>query len=89
MSPGDLPNGFCVPLHRSLTEPILIGGAPRNAAIMNGTIATALGLGMHQIIGGIIFWIVAHSLAVWAAKRDPKFVDVLRRHIKHKGYLRC
>ena len=32
----DLP-GFEVPLHRSLTEPILLGGAPRTVAIANGT----------------------------------------------------
>ncbi|EJG2200312.1 conjugal transfer protein TrbD, partial [Citrobacter freundii] len=33
----DLP-GFEVPLHRSLTEPILLGGAPRTVAIANGTL---------------------------------------------------
>ncbi|EJG2201018.1 TPA: conjugal transfer protein TrbD, partial [Pseudomonas aeruginosa] len=34
---SDLP-GFEVPLHRSLTEPILLGGAPRTVAIANGTL---------------------------------------------------
>ena len=29
--------GFEAPLHRSLTEPLLLGGAPRSIAIMNGT----------------------------------------------------
>ena len=28
--------GFEVPLHRSLTEPLLMGGAPRTVAIANG-----------------------------------------------------
>jgi type IV secretion system protein VirB3 len=37
--------GFEVPLHRSLTEPILLGGAPRTLAIANGTLALSLGLG--------------------------------------------
>jgi len=27
-------DGFEIPLHRSLTEPILLGGAPRSAAIL-------------------------------------------------------
>ena len=36
--PADAP-GFEVPLHRSLTEPILLGGAPRTVAIANGTLA--------------------------------------------------
>jgi hypothetical protein len=29
--------GFTVPVHRALTEPILLGGAPRGLAILNGT----------------------------------------------------
>ena len=36
--------GFEVPLHRSLTEPILMGGAPRTVVIANGTLAAAVGL---------------------------------------------
>lgn len=37
---------FEIPLHRSLTEPILLGGAPRTVAIANGTLAVAVGLGL-------------------------------------------
>lgn len=84
-----LPNGYTVPLHRSLTEPILLGGAPRMAAIINGTMAAALGLGLQMWVVGIVYWIIAHGLCVFAAKRDPKFMDVLIRHVRHKGYLAC
>tara|TARA_R110002110_G_scaffold68080_2_gene184694 strand:- start:22681 stop:22953 length:273 start_codon:yes stop_codon:yes gene_type:complete len=84
-----LPLGYAVPLHRSLTEPILIGGAPRMAAILNGTLAAALGLGLQMWGVGLVYWIVSHGLCVWAAKRDPKFMEVLTRHIKHRGYLSC
>ena len=38
--PSEVP-GFAVPLHRSLTEPILLGGAPRAIAIAVGTLAAA------------------------------------------------
>ena len=31
--------GFFAPVHRALTEPILLGGAPRTVAIANGTLA--------------------------------------------------
>jgi hypothetical protein len=31
--------GFVTPVHRALTEPILMGGAPRSIAIVNGTLA--------------------------------------------------
>jgi type IV secretion system protein VirB3 len=61
---NDLP-GFEVPLHRSLTEPILLGGAPRTVAIANGTLAAAVGLGLQLWIPGVVLWIVGHSLAVW------------------------
>ena len=65
----DLP-GFEVPLHRSLTEPILLGGAPRTVAIANGTLAAAVGLGLQLWIPGVVLWIVGHSLAVWGARRS-------------------
>ncbi|MFB2351339.1 conjugal transfer protein TrbD, partial [Priestia megaterium] len=41
-----LPDGFEVALHRSLTEPILLGGAPRPVAIAIGTLAAAVGIGL-------------------------------------------
>ncbi len=80
-------SGFSVPLHRSLTEPILMGGAPRTATILNGTIAAAIGLGLQVWVVGIIYWVIAHGICVYAAKSDPKFIDVLVRHIRHKAYL--
>ena len=62
--------GFEVPLHRSLTEPILLGGAPRTVAIANGTLASAVGLGLQLWLPGIALWIIGHSLAVWGARLD-------------------
>jgi type IV secretion system protein TrbD len=79
--------GFVVPLHRALTEPILLGGAPRSVAILNGTLAAVLGLGLRLWIVGLLLWLVGHGLAVWAAKRDPLFVDVVRRHLRIPGLL--
>ena len=79
--------GFEVPLHRSLTEPILLAGAPRALAIVNGTIAAALGLGLRLWIAGIALWVLGHSLAVFASKRDPDFAQVLARHLRQKGWM--
>ncbi|MCI0465729.1 MAG: hypothetical protein L0Y57_01775 [Beijerinckiaceae bacterium] len=39
--------GFAAPVHRALTEPVLLGGAPRAVAIANGTLAAAAGLGLR------------------------------------------
>ena len=80
-------DGFEVPLHRSLTEPILMGGAPRSIAILNGTLAAALGLGLRLWLVGLGLWAIGHFAAVWAAKRDPQFVDVVRRHLRIPGHL--
>ena len=48
--------GFTAPVHRALTEPILLGGAPRSVAILNGTLAAALGLGLRLWLVGILLW---------------------------------
>jgi type IV secretion system protein TrbD len=79
--------GFTVPVHRALTEPILLGGAPRAVAILNGTLAAALGLGLRLWLAGLLLGILGQAAAVWAAKRDPLFVDVVRRHLRIAGYL--
>ncbi|WP_114391320.1 VirB3 family type IV secretion system protein [Notoacmeibacter marinus] len=79
--------GFTIPVHRALTEPILLGGAPRSIAILNGTLAAAVGLGLRLWLVGILIWAIGHLAAVWAAKRDPLFVDVVRRHVRIPGHL--
>ncbi|MBY0520351.1 MAG: VirB3 family type IV secretion system protein [Sphingomonas sp.] len=79
--------GFTVPVHRALTEPILLSGAPRAVAILNGTLAAALGLGLRLWLAGLLLGILGQAVAVWAAKRDPLFVDVVRRHLRIAGYL--
>ena len=82
-------DGFEIPLHRALTEPILLAGAPRAIAILNGTVAAALGLGLQMWLPGLLVWVVGHSLAVFAARRDPDFAQVLTRHLRQKGWLAC
>jgi len=79
--------GFEIPLHRSLTEPILLGGAPRTVAIANGTLAAAVGLGLQLWLPGLALWIVGHALAVWGARLDPQFMQIFARHIKQRPLL--
>ena len=87
MEASDPIPGFSVPVHRALTEPILLGGAPRAVAILNGTLAAALGLGLRLWLAGILLGLMGQVAAAWAAKRDPQFVDVVRRHLRISGYL--
>ena len=86
--PSSVP-GFEVVLHRSLTEPILISGAPRSFAILNGTLAAAIGLGLRLWLAGLLIWLAGHAFAVWVTRKDPAFLIVLSRHARHKGALTC
>ncbi len=83
----DIP-GFEAPVHRALTEPILLAGAPRSVAIINGTLAAAVGLGLRLWVAGVVLWLIGHAAAVWAAKKDPFFVDVVRRHLRYPPHLK-
>ena len=79
--------GFYAPVRRSLTEPILMAGAPRTVAIINGTLAAAVGLGLRLWVVGAALWLIGHLAAVWAARRDAAFVDVVRRHLRYPAHL--
>ena len=87
MTAGDEVPGFTVPVHRALSEAILLGGAPRAIAILNGTLAGAVGLGLRLWLVGIHIWAIGHLAAMWAAKRDPLFVEVGRRHLRIPAHL--
>ena len=43
--------GFDAPVHRALTEPILLAGAPRAVAITNGTLREALEIELGRVRG--------------------------------------
>ncbi len=78
--------GWTAPVHRALTDHILLAGAPRAIAILNGTLAGAVGLGLRLWLVGLIIWAVGHFTAVWAARRDPLFFEVGRRHLRHPAH---
>ncbi len=83
------PEGFEVPIHGSLGSPILLAGAPRGVAIVNGTLAAAVGLGLQQWIAGLVLCAVGHSIAVFTTRRDPAFAAVLLRHLRQKSHFPC
>lgn len=77
MSPED---SLEVPLHRSLTQPIMMAGLPRNLALLLWTAVAAFVLGLHQLwvlpVGGVL-----HGVFAAMARRDPHFFDVIVRAI--------
>ena len=83
----DVIRGFHAPVRRALTEQIFLGGAPRTVAIVNGTLAGAVGLGLRLWLAGLAIWAIGHVAAVWAARRDAQFVDVGRRHLRYPAHM--
>ena len=65
----DVP-GFTVPVHRALTEHILLGGAPRSIAILNGTLAGAMGLGLRLWLVGLLIWAISRRSGQRSAIRS-------------------
>jgi type IV secretion system protein VirB3 len=70
------PDGFEVPLHRSLVEPMLLAGLPRTVALVFWTGVGAFAFGLHQI-WVLPLGIVLHGVAAAATKADPYFFDIL------------
>jgi type IV secretion system protein VirB3 len=78
------PEGYRVELFTALTQPILLGGVPRNSAILIWTMAFAAAFA----IGGAFFWIgflggfVVQAIAAFLIKRDQYFFEILKRHLR-------
>jgi len=76
-----LPEGFEVPIHRSLTEPLLFAGLPPTFALLLWTLGMAVILGLYQL------WFIPiqlglHLLFVHLTKNDPRFFEVFTRALR-------
>lgn len=77
----EFPEGYVRPLRTSLTRPILMGGVPREFAILNATVCGAIGVGLQLPSIGLPLWIAIQSAAAWASARDPWFLETWPRHM--------
>lgn len=85
-SPTDEIPGFEIPLHISLTQPILLGGAPRTFAILNGTLALVVGMGLHLWWLGFPMGVLLHTAAVLMTKQDSFWFEVFRIHLNQRSW---
>ena len=83
--PRDVP-GYLAPVRQALTQPILMGGAPRPYAILNGTLAAVI-VFAGAPVPGIILGVAGHIVGVFLARRDPDAIDVLKRAMRISGRL--
>lgn len=80
--------GFEIPIHRSLTERILLAGVPREAALLNATFTAAFVFGL-QYWYALPVGIGLHWLALRLTRRDSRFFDVLRRALRFRTFYRA
>ena len=81
----DTPDGFTAPLHRALTEPLLLGGVPRDVCMVNTTVTAAFALGLHAL-PVLALGVLVHLAALWATRQDPQCMDVLKRHLRTRSH---
>ena len=83
----ELPEGWEAPVAGALTQPVLIGGLPRDYAILNGTLALVLGLALKLWPLGLAWWAVTHGLGLLLTRTDARFLQVLKRHLAQPSHL--
>ncbi len=77
----DFSDGFEVPVRRSVVQPILIAGLPRNFCFLLWTIAAALGFGMRAL-WVIPIALIIHIVCVRLTKNEPYFMSVFIKALK-------
>lgn len=78
------------PIHRSLTRPLLLGGAERELVLVNGIVIAALvfGVGFHWVsvtIAGLLAT-VGHWALTRAARYDARLSRIYLRHVRYQPY---
>ena len=82
---AQLPDAYRVPVHGSLTRPLLLAGVPRSLCILNWTFCIALSLPLRTFYA-IPLSLFVHVACYAAARRDPLFWDVLRRSLRYAAF---
>lgn len=81
----DFPAGYRLPLYRSLTEKLLLAGAPKNVIVINAMLAAIF------IIPFSFFWILPINLLVYSGsiyftQKDDHFFECLVRYVRKKDF---
>ena len=63
----------------------MLGGVPRRLALLNGTAFAAVTFGLHSLWCIPIF-LAVHVAGMVLAKRDPYFLEVMVRHLRHRPF---
>lgn len=85
MAKADLPEGYEIPIHRSLTTPMFWGGVPRNLLILEVIVGVFGGLLLKTFIVPILA-VAAHFLFRYLGQQDPQFHEVFWRAKDYKSF---
>ena len=80
-------DGYEVPLHLALTQPVLFAGVPRAFGILNVVVSLVVALGLHVWWLGLPVGFAVHGVAMFMTKRDPAWFDILRAHVRQPIHL--
>lgn len=81
------PEGYRIAVHRSLTEPIMMAGIPRNIAIANGVATVSCVVGAHNL-WVLPLGLLSHVVLVTLHRRDKAILSVLKRNLDKPSHLR-
>lgn len=79
------PDGYYLPIHKSLVDPLLIGGIPRNLCLGLWSCGISIGV-MLKMYWFFAIVITVHLLVLRMTKRDPDFFSTVISHIHDKHY---
>jgi type IV secretion system protein TrbD len=76
--------GYYATVHRSLTEPVLTAGVPRNVAIVLGMSGALFCVAWH-IWAFAPLVVLAYLVAVFICRRDPYIFDIVLQNRGQKN----
>lgn len=78
-----------IPIHKALTQPVLIAGAERELTILVSfmtAIVWVAGKDFFALILAVTIWFVGNLFSRAAAKEESQRTKIFARHIKYKKY---
>lgn len=85
MRNSEKPEGFYVDIHKSLVDPILIGGIDRNLCLGLWSIGVSIGI-MLKMYWFFIIVIAVHIFIRNMTKKDSDYFQIVISHIQNKDY---
>lgn len=78
-------DGYEIPVHKSVCEPFLLAGAPREITLGLISLGMMFLIPLQSIYGAAMIGAL-HPVVVYITKDDPDFFKLLKRHLKLKKF---